>query len=118
MLRIALAVVGGRDFSNYTLMCAKIDAIRARCTVATLVSGGARGADRLAERYARENELPILVLRPDWSLGRGAGLLRNKEIVETADCVLAFWDGRSKGTKNTIERAEKSRKRVTVVRYK
>jgi len=119
MLPISLAVVGGRDLHHNARMRAAIDAIRQACTVVRLVSGGARGADSLAERYAREHGLPIDVLPADWAgQGRGAGLARNKEIVARADYVLAFWDGASPGTRNTIGHARRAAgKRLQIVHY-
>ena len=107
MLNISLAIVGGRDFTDYALLKKTVDKIREEYEITRIVSGGARGADSLAERYAQENDIPILVLKPDWSKGRGAGLARNKDIVEQSDFVLAFWDGESKGTKNTISRTKR-----------
>jgi hypothetical protein len=118
MQSIALAVIGGRSFQDYACLSRHVQRLMGLYNVHTLVSGGASGTDRLAERFARENGLPMLVLLPDWSLGPGADLLRNKEIVEKADYVLAFWNKRSKGTSNTIQRAKKTGKRLRVVYYK
>jgi hypothetical protein len=88
------------------------------------VSGGAQGADRLGERYARQRGLKLLILKPDWHPrsrgGRydpGAGLKRNGDIVAQADYVLAFYDGESPGTKNTIARVRESGKDYQVVRF-
>jgi len=117
-MNIQLAVVGGRDFRDYKKLSAAIDSIRAECVVDRIISGGARGADSLAEKYARERNIPITVFRPDWEReGKKAGLLRNKDIIEASGWVLAFWDGESRGTQHTITIAKKSMKRVVVYSY-
>jgi predicted Rossmann fold nucleotide-binding protein DprA/Smf involved in DNA uptake len=73
---------------------------------AVVISGGAVGVDSWAENFARQRGLEVVVHRADWkTYGRKAGMLRNATIVEDADEVYAFWDGTSKGTANTIERA-------------
>jgi len=109
-----VAIVGGRDFSDYALLASKADELRP----SRVVSGGARGADSLAAAYARERGLPLTELLPDWQrLKRRAGLVRNVDIVERAEVVLAFWDGRSTGTAHTIRTARDKRKRCIVVRY-
>jgi predicted Rossmann fold nucleotide-binding protein DprA/Smf involved in DNA uptake len=111
-----LAVVGSREFRDYAALERALD--ERKGTFGTIVSGGARGADALAERYARARKLNLVVLRPDWDKhGRGAGLRRNTDIVARADSVVAFWDGKSPGTRDTIEKAEKAGKPVTVVRF-
>jgi len=71
--------------------------------ISEIVSGGARGTDALAERYALEKKIPIKVFPSDWKKhGKSAGPLRNREIVVYSDTILAFWDGESTGTKSTI----------------
>ena len=104
-----LAIVGNRDFTNYKQLCEYLDEICERGD--TIVSGGAVGADSLAQRYARERGLSILVIYPDYAHeGRGAAFARNKRIVENADRVYAFYSfGRYRegGTANTIEWCKK-----------
>ena len=71
-----------------------------------LISGGAVGVDTLAEAYAAEHRIPIQVIRPRYDLfGKKAPLLRNRQIVECADLVIAIWDGESTGTAYTIDYA-------------
>lgn len=71
-----------------------------------IVSGGATGVDTLAEQYAAAHQIPIRILRPQYSLyGKRAPLFRNRQIVECADLVIAVWDGRSSGTAYTIDYA-------------
>jgi hypothetical protein len=75
--------------------------------ITKIVSGGAKGADSLAEIYAEKYQLPLIVFKPDWQkYGRGAGIVRNREIIEAADMVVAFWDGSSKGTASSLKFAK------------
>jgi hypothetical protein len=104
------AIVGSRGFDDYTSMCQVLSALTPQVTM--VVSGGAKGADTLAERWAYANSIPCKVLRPDWSKGRGAGHIRNSDIVRMSERVVAFWDGVSPGTKSTIDMARRSNKEV------
>ena len=81
-----------------------------------IISGGARGIDTVAERYADAHRISKLILRPQYSLyGRAAPIKRNECMVDLSDAVPVIWDGISKGTKHTIAYAEKCRKNVTVI---
>lgn len=81
-----------------------------------IISGGARGVDSSAAEYARKKGITLTEIKPDYArYKRGAPLVRNKLIIEGADMVLAFWDGRSKGTKFVIEECHKTGKAVCVV---
>lgn len=111
-----VAVVGSRTFMDYAAMCQTLD----RLPVTEIVSGGARGADKLAERYAHERSLPVRVFLPKHQLDRSVPyhakwyLDRNREIVDYADHVVAFWDGHSNGTRYTIDYATRTGAPVTV----
>jgi hypothetical protein len=98
-----IAIVGSRDFPV-------LDAVRAFVnrlpSSAIVVSGGARGVDQVAETAARERGLQVDVYPADWdTYGKSAGMRRNHDIVKAADVVVAFYDGHSRGTKNSIELA-------------
>lgn len=82
--------------------------------ITELVSGGARGVDELGERWAAANGIPVKKFIPDWRLGRGAGQIRNKEMAEYADILIAIWDGESRGTKGMIDYAKKAGLKVFV----
>lgn len=83
-----------------------------------IVSGGARGVDTCARKYANERGLILTEFLPDYEhFGRGAPLRRNIEIIDYADLVLAFWDGESRGTKFVIENCEKRSKEVRVYTF-
>lgn len=115
--KIALAVVGSRSFRNYPLLKKTLNKLREQYEVKAVISGGARGADQLAERYARECGLELQILKADWSRGRGAGLARNTEIVALADYVVAFWDRKSTGTKDTIRKTRECGKTLQLVEF-
>ncbi len=72
-----------------------------------IISGGAEGVDTLAERYAEKYGIEMLIIRPDYEkYGKTAPLVRDREIVDRADAVYAFWDGGSRGTSYTIDYAK------------
>lgn len=104
-----IAVVGSRDITvtdieKYVLGCDEI------------VSGGARGVDACAAEYARYNGIKLTEFLPDYKrYGRAAPIVRNREIVDYADLVVAFWNGRSKGTLSVIKYAEKVGKECRVI---
>ncbi len=83
--------------------------------VTEIVSGGAKGIDACAREYAEKNKIPLTEFLPDYRrYGKGAPLKRNIEIIEYADKVIAFWDGKSKGTKFVIDSCEKRGKEIIV----
>lgn len=102
------AVVGSRGIDMRVDAFIPVD-------VDAIVTGGARGVDRAAEDFARRKGIPCISIRPDYKKhGRGAPIVRDKEIVERADIVIALWDGVSRGTKFTLDYAEKLNKDVRV----
>lgn len=118
MNNIVLAMVGGRDFYNLEASLKLFDKMSARYKICRIVSGGATGADHIAEMVAALRHIPIIRYLPNWKKhGRAAGPIRNELIVENSDIVIAFWDGVSKGTKSTIDISIKMRKLIYVIRY-
>lgn len=112
-----LAIVGSREFENYDLLCAEVEKIKQTQTVELIVSGGAKGADTLAKRYAALNHIPMMELKPDYKqFGHNAPAQRNALIVENADWVLAFAAPTSRGTWDTIRKAEKMLRKVIIVK--
>ena len=75
-----------------------------------IVSGGARGVDEYAEAWAKLKGVKSKIFKPDWSLGKSAGAIRNRKIVDYCDQLIAFWDGKSKGTLISIEMAKSANK--------
>lgn len=95
-----VAIIGSRTISDdfYPMLCEAVP-----IGASQIISGGADGADALAERYSQECGLPLVVIRPDYAkFGRSAPLKRNLEILTQADYVLALWDGVSRGTAQVI----------------
>lgn len=79
--------------------------------VTEIVSGGARGIDSAAKEYARKSGIKLTEFLPDYAqFGQRAPLLRNLEIIDYSDLVLAFWDGQSRGTRFVIENCRKKGK--------
>jgi hypothetical protein len=109
-----IGVVGSRTFFDYNLLKKTLD----EASPKMLVSGGADGADTLAEKYAKQKGLSILIHFPDWSNGKGAAFDRNSKIVDSCEILLAFWDGKSRGTLDSMNKAKALNKPVYVVRFK
>jgi len=96
-----VAVIGSRGAKEATLVPKILRELPAETT--EIVSGGANGVDHAAETVAQTAGIPIKIFYPDYdTFGRQAPLIRNRQIVEYAELVLAFWDGISRGTAATI----------------
>lgn len=114
-----LAIIGSRDYDNYNEFTKIISKMMLKYNVTEFVSGGARGADAYAELYAKAHNIPIKVFPADWEkFGKSAGFIRNHEIWKYADFGIAFWDGKSSGTKHSFEIVEKKRKNLLIYNYK
>ena len=110
-----LAVIGSRSFCSYEWLEQCLLRSFRVADIEAVISGGARGADALAARFASCHDIPLVILRADWkSHGKKAGPMRNSEIVARADAVAAFWDGSSAGTRDTIAKARAAGRRVFV----
>jgi hypothetical protein len=110
-------IAGGRNFGNYELLKSACDTAFGNLHI-EIVSGGAKGADELGVKYAYEKGLDVKIIQADWQrYGRKAGPIRNKEMADYADTLIAFWDGQSRGTKNMIETARSQNLNVIVVGY-
>jgi len=109
-----LAVVGSRKFTDYETVRVILDELQKDIGFDRIVSGGALGADSLAEKYAWANDIDLAIFIPDWSIGKQAGFIRNVEIWDNSDFGVAFWDGKSKGTLHSFKLAKKQNKRLFV----
>lgn len=123
-----LAIVGGRDFKDKILMARWVALIMTANIVEVkdklikydvkIISGGARGADSLGEMFAKIYGCCMAIYKPDWKKhGKAAGFIRNQQIVDNCEIVLAFWDGKSNGTRDTINKAKKAKKPTFIVYY-
>lgn len=114
-------IAGGRHFDDYNLVKERCDFFlseKMKSHQVIIISGHASGADSLGERYASEHGLETELHPADWKAhGKAAGPIRNKEMAEVADALIAFWDGASRGTKNMIDTAKSKGLKVVVTRY-
>lgn len=115
---IRLIVAGSRNFKDYNLLKSKLDHLLKDTSEVEIVSGTANGADKLGERYAKENNYPVKQFPADWdAYGKAAGYKRNKQMAEYATHCVCFWDGVSKGTKSMIELAKQHKLILRVINY-
>ncbi len=108
-----IVIAGCRTYTDYAeakkAICRDLESLKVDDV--TILSGGCRGADRLGERFAKEEGWNIEYHLPEWEkYGRAAGPLRNKHMIERCDAVICFWDGKSKGTASLIQYARKFEK--------
>lgn len=106
-------VAGGRDFNDFDVVANAI--VESKFIITEIVSGCAAGVDTLGEIYAAENDIPVKKFPADWKKnGRSAGPIRNGQMAEYADALVAVWDGVSRGTKNMIDQATARGRQVHV----
>ena len=113
-----LAVVGSREYTDRNLVFFFLgEYLKIFGHNLTIVSGGCpRGPDRFAEEFAQLHQIPTRIFPANWNEhGRAAGFIRNSDIVTACDEVIAFWDHKSKGTLDTINKAKKQNKEVIIV---
>lgn len=114
-----VVIAGGRDFKDYNLLKKKVDYYLQNVDEEIVViSGTAKGADRLGERYAKEKGYEIERYPADWDrFGKSAGYIRNGIMGKAGDALIAFWDGKSNGTSIMIQVAKKHGLKVRIVNY-
>ena len=106
-----IAIIGSRNLAIKN----PEDFVPRGCT--EIISGGASGIDTCAAEYARKNGIPLTEFLPEYNkYGRAAPIVRNKQIVEYADEVIAFWDGVSRGTLSVINYCKKLNKPCKIIR--
>lgn len=118
-----LLVAGSRSFNDYELLSNKLDALLVNQNEVTIVSGGARGADKLAEAYAKKHNYELKVFEADWNrFGKSAGYRRNEQMhkfiaqFDKRGCV-CFWDKQSKGTQHNFKLAEQYKTSLRIVKF-
>lgn len=119
---IHLIVAGGRDFDDWQLFYREFnswfDEHDPDYAQTTIISGMADGADSMGYLTAEERGIPTIPKYAKWNRhGNSAGNIRNQEMADIGTHLLAFWDGRSTGTKDMIMRARIMGLHVTVIRY-
>jgi hypothetical protein len=121
MENFKVIIAGSRGFSNYKLLKEKCNEYlreKRKNYSIIVVSGHARGADLLGEKYAQDEGFPLEIFPANWNkFGKSAGFRRNEQMAEVADALIAFWDGKSHGTKHMIEIMENKKLLVKVVNY-
>lgn len=111
-----VAIVGSRNFTDFEKLEQEILKRISVEKIEKIVSGGAKGADTLARMFAEKYKIPLVEFKADWAkYGRGAGPLRNTTIIENADIVFAFPSATSKGTRDSIRKAQEMRKIVKII---
>lgn len=118
-------VVGSRTFQDYDLLKSKLNhLLQNQGNEVVIVSGGAKGADSLAERYAKEKDLPLKIFPAEWGkYGKSAGYIRNEEMhkyisKQNKRGVVAFWDGMSKGTTHNFGLADKYKNKIKLIHFR
>lgn len=114
-------IAGGRGFNDYEALkkhCNKILSEKVNDHNIIIISGNANGADKLGEKYANENGFELIIKPAKWDeLGKMAGFVRNFEMANMADGLIAFWDGSSKGTKHMIKTAKEKHIPTRIINY-
>jgi len=110
-----LAIIGSRTFNDYKLLQEILEQHKSKITL--VVSGAAKGADSLGEKWALENNIQTLIFPAEWGkYGKRAGYIRNEDIIKNCDYCIAFWDGESKGTKHSISLCKKYSKPCQIIK--
>lgn len=108
-----VAVVGSRSFSDYDFLKSTLDCVY----VSEIISGGDSGADKLAERYGQEKNIPVRVI-PHTENPEVTSINRTYSIITLAQLVIAFWDGKSQGTRDLINYARNKNKQLKIKYFK
>ena len=114
-------IAGCRNFYNYVTLkerCEYYLQNKMKTHNVIIVSGHASGADSLGEKFAIEHNLQCEIYPAEWDkFGKSAGPKRNAEMAEVSDALIAFWDGKSPGTKSMIDLAKRKGLQIAIVRY-
>lgn len=95
-------IAGSRSIIDYTVV--NLIITESKIDITTVISGRAPGVDRLGERWAKENNIPVIAYLAEWDkLGKRAGYVRNETMAKNADALIAIWDGKSRGTKHMVD---------------
>lgn len=117
---IRVIIAGSRNFDNYEYLKSNADMVLKFCQPdgITIISGTAQGADILGEKFAQERDYKIRRFPAEWGrYGKSAGYKRNEFMASNADALIAFWDGKSRGTQHMINIAKNHKLKVVVFNY-
>lgn len=119
---IKLIIAGGRDFNDYPLLQLETRKFLVEHNFnpkeLIIVSGNAKGADMLGERFAHQYKFNLQIFPADWNqFGKSAGPIRNEEMAKFGTHLLLFWDGQSRGSKNMLENAQKYELTYKIIKY-
>ena len=110
-----LAIVGSRNYTDYETFKSAVSRVVEKEDITHVISGGASGVDKLAEKWAKDNNIQLIVFTANWKkYGKGAGPLRNTQIVEECDYMIAFPSKSGRGTQDSIRKAEKLKRLLSV----
>lgn len=111
-----LAIIGSRSFNDYNKLKEILEPYKSKITL--IISGAAKGADVLGEKWAIENNIPTLIFPADWNKhGKIAGFIRNEDIIKNCEGCIAFWDKRSPGTKHSLSLCKKYNKPYKIINF-
>lgn len=109
-----IAIVGSRNYPHLDSVRGYVNRLPLDSIV---ISGGAQGVDRIAANAASARGMKTIVHEPEWNkYGKSAGMIRNSAIIDDCEKLVAFWDGESRGTADSIEKAKKAGK-FTIIYY-
>ena len=115
---VKIAIIGGREFQDLHKVMRKLYSIGIdHLKDVSIISGGARGIDQAAKVFAEDNDIKYIEVRPINSANKLDYLYRNVEIITMADKIIAFWDGKSRGTKFVIDYATARKKETEVIKW-
>jgi hypothetical protein len=121
MEEFKVVIAGGRDFNDFPTLCDIMDKLlieQIKVNKIVVISGGARGADTLGERYARLRNFSLIKMKADWNKHKKrAGFIRNREMLHIANGVVCFWDEKSTGTGDMVKITKDSSKHLRVIPY-
>lgn len=111
-------IIAGSRVATWKDVQAALDKCPFTSKISVVLSGCARGADLCGEKWAISSGIPISRFPAEWSrLGRKAGVFRNTLMANSADALIAVWDGNSSGTANMIHQARQKNLRVFVFKF-
>jgi len=107
-----VCIAGSRSIVDQSIVFKAIT--DSQLAIEEIITGGAAGVDKIAQRYGAINGIKVTVVKPNWRLGRGAALINNKILADMSDVLIAVYDGKSNGTLHMIDTMKANNKKVVV----